>query len=333
MGHNGMTQEKVLGSSFEAGSIRKFTVDDAEVGDITKIQIKISGVNGYRCRNIKITKGTSTINFQCLKRLEPCTTVSNQFICQAELLPEGDTAYEITVKSNDEEDSGSSSPILMGVIGEKGISNIQMLSETGIEAGNQVTSIVKVNDVGTVTGYTLELAEPGKWKGSYMIIKTIKNGQINQFDLKEVALVNPGSSTIKYDSTPSGFFVNPTNLSNSSQVSQSSSSQYVSESSYYMVNSSGSIGTTTGGFNMGFNLAANGVYDGYTQDDDNDVIAYFTHYASEIENTGKVETDFIASSSATGDTNGINVNDPYGGLILPQERKSNFYFIIIIFFI
>lgn len=235
MGHSGMTQEKVLGNGLEAGSVRKFSMDDADVGDITKIQLKIQGTNGYRCRNIKITKGTSSINFQCLKRLEPCTNVSNQFICQAELLPEGDTAYEITVKSNDEEDSGTSSPILIGVVGSKGVSNFQMLSENGIEAGNQVTSVVKVNDVGPVTGYQIEVSEPGKWKGSYMIIKTIKNGEINQFDLKDVALVNPGSSSIKFDSSPSGFNVNPTNLSNSIGIAKTTSSQYVSETEYYQV--------------------------------------------------------------------------------------------------
>lgn len=231
-----MTQEKVLGSGLESGSVRKFTVDDADVGDITKIQIKISGTNGYRCRNIKITKGTSSLNFQCLKRLEPCTNVSNQFICQADLLPEGDTAYEITVKSNDEEDSGTTSPLLIGVIGSKGISNIQMLSESGIEAGNLVTSVIKVNDVGPVTGYQMELSEPGKWKGSYMIIKTIKNGQINQFDLKEVALVNPGTNSFRFDASPSGFNLNPSNLSNSSVIPKSSQKQYVSDMEYYQVN-------------------------------------------------------------------------------------------------
>lgn len=318
-----MTQEKVLGNGLEAGSNRKFTLDDADVGDISKIQIKIAGTNGYRCHNIKITKGTSSINFQCLKRLEPCTNVSNQFICQAELLPEGDTAYEITVKSNDEEDSGTTSPLLIGVIGAKGISNIQMLSETGIDAGSQVTAVVKVNDVGNVSGYQIELTEPGKWKGSYMIIKTIKNGQVNQFDLKDVSLVNPGASSFKFDSSPSGFFVNPTNLSNSSSQGKSSSSpQYVSESSYYRVNSSGTIGITTGGFNKGFELASNGVFDGNVEDDDNDVIAFFTQYNSDSDSAGIPETDFTASSSATGDANGINVNDPNGGLILPQERRS-----------
>lgn len=161
-----MTQEKVLGNNLEAGTLKKFMVDDADVGDITKIVLKISGNTPYRCRSVKISKGTSSLNFQCLKKLEPCTSISNQFLCQAELLPEGDTAYEITIKSNDEEDSGSNSPMLIGIIGEKGISNLQMLSESGIDAGSQLMQIVKVNDVGRVTGYQIELTEPGKWKGN-----------------------------------------------------------------------------------------------------------------------------------------------------------------------
>jgi len=322
-----MTQEKTLGNNIEAGSLKKFTIEDSDVGDISKIVLKISGQNGYRCKNIKITKGTSSLNFQCLKRLEPCTSVSNQFICQSELLPEGDTAYEITVKSNDEEDSGTNSPILIGVIGEKGISNIQMLSETGVDAGNQVTSVIKVNDVGNVTGYQIELAESGKFKGSYMIIKTIKNGQINQFDMKDVVLTNPGASTLKYDSSPSGFNVNPTNLSNSANSMNKSDfgQKYASDSEIFTVNSSGTIGTSTGGFNKGFELAANGVFDGYSEDDDSDVIAYFSQYNSDSSNIGNPETDFTASSSSTGDSNGINVNDPNGGLILPQEKRSKIF--------
>jgi len=322
LGSNGMTQEKPLGNNLEAGSVKKFTVEDTDVGDITKLILKISGRNGYRCRNVKITKGTSSLNFQCLKRIEACTSISNQFLCQLELLPEGDTAYEITIKSNDEADSGTTSTMLMGIIGDKGISNIQMFSETGIDSGNQVTSVIKVNDVGTVTGYQIELAESGKWKGAYMIIKTIKNGQINQFDMKDVLLTNPGASTLKYDSSPSGFNVNPTNLSNSNSLPKASGSQYVPDTDNFSVNSNGTIGKTTGGFNQVFELAANNVFDGNSQDDDNDLIAFFSQYNSDSPSSGNGETDFTASSSSSGDTSGINVNDPYGGLILPQEKKS-----------
>ena len=208
-----------------------------------------------------------------------------------------------------------------------------MLSESGIDAGNQVTSIIKVNDVGNVTGYQVELSESGKWKGSYMIVKTIKNGQINQFDMKDVTLTNPGASTLKYDSSPSGFNVNPTNLSNANAIPKGGNT--VSEVDSLQVNISGTIGTTFGGFNKGFELASNNVFDGYTEDTDNDVIAFFSQYNSESVNAGIAETDFTASSTTSGDSNGISVNNANGGLILPQEknskfnlyRKFNFYFI------
>lgn len=68
------------------------------------------------------------------------------------------------------------------------------------------------------------------------------------------------------------------------------------------------------------------MFDGHSDDDDNDVIAFFTQYNNDPDSAGRPETDFTANSSVSGDAHGIDVNDPYGGLIFPQERKSNFYF-------
>lgn len=94
------------------------------------------------------------------------------------------------------------SPILISLIGNKGISNFQMLSETGIQIGSQTSYVIKSKDIGKLTGYKLKITEKGKFKASFLIVKTIRTGLIDQFDIKDVNLENPGNDSIMYDSSP-----------------------------------------------------------------------------------------------------------------------------------
>lgn len=222
---------------------------------------------------------------------------SNQFICQEELLPEGDTAYEITLKTSDEEDAGTTSPMIIGLVGANGISPNQMLSESGAEAGSQITTVIKVNDLSEITGYYIELTEPGKWKGSYMIVKTIKNGIVNQFDMKEVALVNPGLSFKKFDSSPQP---------NEGDITGG-------EDNSLKVNEKGLIGKSKGGFNNLINIPE------AKPDDINDTIKKFTKY--EAGDDAKDIIDFNASASVSADANGLNINK-VGGVIEQTDLKG-----------
>jgi hypothetical protein len=289
-----------LGKKFETGSTKELSINDSDVGDVNKVVVKLYGRADYRCKDIKISKGPNNYVFQCLKRLRPCTLATNQFICQEELLPDGDTAYEITLKTSDEEGAGTSSPMVIGLVGEKGISPNEMLSETGAEAGSQTVKVIKVDDLGDITGYYLELTDPGKWKGSYMIVKTIKNGAINQFDLKDVALSNPVLPSKKFDSSPEP---------------ESGASAPADDS--LKVNEKGLIGKSKGGFNSLINIPEE------KDDDENDTIKEFAKYATGDDNAKDI-VDFNASATVSADAKGLNVNK-VGGIIDMSESKSKFY--------
>lgn len=298
----GLTQEKILGNKFETGSTKDQTIKDKDVGEINKLIVKIDGNSGYRCKDIRITKGSNVYVFQCLKRLEPCTISSNPFICQEELLPEGDTAYEITLKTSNEEGAGTTSPMLIGLIGTKGASPYHMLSESGAESGSEITTVVKVNDLGTITGYYLEVTEPGKWKGSFMIVKTIKNDKTAQFDLKDIQLSNPGLSFKKFDTAPKA---NP----NARE-----------EDNSLKVNDKGLIGKTTGGFADLIKIPEE------KADDPNDSISKFSKYETEANKPDIV--DYNSSVVTSEDSKGNNINK-VGGLIDQFEtkgKKNNIYF-------
>ena len=270
-------------------------MEDSDVGDINKLIVKLNGRNDYRCKDIKITKGENNYVFQCLKKLQPCTIKTNQFVCMEELLPEGDTAYEVTIKTSDEENSGTSSPILIGLVGEKGISPIQMFSESGLEEGSQEQNVVRVNDLGEITGYYLEMTDPGKWKGGFMIVKTIKTEEMKTFDLKDVSLVNPGLNSKKFDSSPSA----EKKAENGGNVNES-----------LKVNEKGLIGKSTGGFKNLIDLVQE------EKEDENDVIKSFTKYESGDDSKDIV--DYSATASVSGDSSGLDINK-VGGLIDPKE--------------
>lgn len=297
-----MSQEKELGSNIEAGSTKSFEIDDTDVGDINKLLIKVTGTKGYRCKEVRIKKkGDSNIVFQCLKTLKPCHPGGSQFFCQDELLPQGGSSYEITLKTSGEPESGTTSPILVGIIGEKGISNYQMLSETGASINSKITNVIKIKDVGKISGYQIKLAESGKWKGAHMIIKNIKTGQVSQFDLKDVIIENPGKDFYKYDSS-------------AGQISVDASLEIKTASQ-------GTMAFSAGGFAKVFSMATDIFGENESdkqQEEDDDGLTELIQEVSESVSFSSTE-----GSLDTGVSSGNNPNDPDGGLLDQSEKKSN----------
>lgn len=291
-----------MGKKFEKGATDELKITDSDVGDINKIILKLYGRNDYRCKEIKINKGPNNYTFPCLKKLTPCTISTNKFICQEEILPEGDTAYEITIKTSDEENSGTDSPFIIGLFGEKGISIRQMYSQNGLDTGSQNTSVIKVDDLGDISGYYLELAETGKWRGKHLIVKTIKNGNLKQFDLKDIVLKNPGNSFYKFDS-----------LEKDRKNSENDGDDGNNDNDL-KVNEKGLIGKSKGGLNNLLNLLKE------EKDDENDTIKNFAKYEGDDENPKDI-IDFNASVTASVDSKGLNMNK-VGGLINTLEEKG-----------
>lgn len=303
-GPRGMSQEKELGSNIEAGSKRSYEVDDSDIGDVNKIIVKVTGNQGYRCKEIRIKRGNENNKvFQCLKALKACSQGGSQFYCQDELLPQGDSSYEITLKTSGEPESNTTSPILVGIIGEKGISNYQMFSETGCELNSQMTNIIKVKDVGKITGYQVRLAEYGKWRGAHMIIKSIKTGTVTQFDLKDVAIENPGKDFYKFDTSSKFIFNQATNPQNKGD-------------------SSGTASFSSGGFSKIFESAADLFSDSSENEEEEEDDEGLTELSEESSLTNTIFGS-NAGSLDLGVSTGINPNDAYGGLLEQKEKKSN----------
>lgn len=299
-GTRGMSNEKSLTNQVEAGSIRTFHLEFDDIGEINKLILKIEGTQAYRCKEIKVTaKNGHPILFQSLKKLLPCNSNNSPFYCQEEILPQGQSSYEITLKTSGDPNSDTNSPILIGLIGEKGISNYQMFSETGAEINSQITNTIKINDVGKITGYQIKLAENGRWKGSFMIIKTIKTNVVKQFDLKDVVIENPGKDFYKYDiERKNRHIVQVNNNSNEN---------------------GGTHSFSTGGFNDLFE-AAEEMFDeskDHLSEDDDGLTDLVQDNQQEVpQNAG---TNGVLDTGISSD---LNSNDPDGGYIEKKEKKG-----------
>ena len=296
-GTRGMSQEKDLGNNIEAGGIRTFDIEFEEIGELNKIIIKIEGTQPYRCKEIKVTaKNGQPIIFQCLKKLLPCSLTNSPFYCQEELLPQGQSSYEITLKTSGEPQSDTNSPILIGLIGDKGVSNYQMFSETGSEINSQITNTIKINDIGKITGYQIKLAENGTWKGSFMLIKTIKTNKVKQFDLKDVTIENPGKDFYKYDVAKQSKFI-----------------PFTSDHE-----NGGTNAFSTGGFSDLFE-AASDMFDESKEDaeEDDGLSELVQDNQQEISSNGG--TDAVLDTGISSD---INSNDPDGGYFDKKEKKG-----------
>jgi hypothetical protein len=303
-GTRGMSNEKSLSNNFIAGSMRTFDLEFEDIGELNKLIIKIEGTQPYRCKEIKITaKNQSPIIFQCLKKLLPCTLNTSPFYCQEEILPQGNSSYEITLKTSGEPKSDTNSPILISLIGEKGVSNYQMFSEIGAETNSQISNTIKIIDVGNLTGYQIKLAENGRWKGSYMIIKTIKTNKINQFDLKDVMLENPGKDFYKFDIEKK---VKIPNIENNNNPSE------------------GTSNSSTGGFSEVFDNADD-IFDESNEDEEeNDGLTELNQdNQQDIPANGSIES--VLDSGISSD---LNSNDPDGGFFNQKEKKGKKFFYI-----
>jgi len=158
-GNKGQTEETVLTSDgFERGSERKITFEGDDIGNVEKIALRVSGATGYRCKNIVIQKGNKSTNFQCLKRIEPCKPGDDPKDCVLEMEADGETPYEVLIKTSEEADAGTNSPLFISLSGTKGESRKKILSELGFKKG---ASTLQMLEKLLVSNYTLVLMESG----------------------------------------------------------------------------------------------------------------------------------------------------------------------------
>src|SRR4051794_39841155 len=97
---------------FRTNSSVDLKFDAEPIGVIKKIKIFLEGPEPYRCRTIKITSPLGMFNFECTDTIKNCGIG-----CAQEIEADGGTPYEIAIKTADETGSGTSSIILLSLIG------------------------------------------------------------------------------------------------------------------------------------------------------------------------------------------------------------------------
>ncbi len=199
-GDKGKTKERILSSNgFERGAEKKIEFEALDVGKVSRINLKVQGNQGYRCKSIELRLGNLSNNFECLKRIEPCRPGGDPKECVLDIIADGENPYEISIKTSEDEDAGVSSPVFVQLKGSKSESGLKIINELGLAKGSSETVTINTRDVGDVTGFKLVLGGPGKWKPILVTVKNLVNGIIKNFELLNASLISPGSDSFSLD--------------------------------------------------------------------------------------------------------------------------------------
>lgn len=176
------------GNGFKSGSFERLKLFSEDVGNLQSIKISNKGNQQYRCNTIRIESEMNYWNFECDKPVK-CPR------CSLELSVVNLKTYEITVKTNSMEDSGTNTPIYIILIGTNGQTPKKLLADRGFPTGslNQVT--VDSVDVGNLYGIDLFINGYDNWRPEEIIVKKPdSSGEIQEKIFKNkmnVVLSNP----------------------------------------------------------------------------------------------------------------------------------------------
>ena len=290
-GTNGQTPfQEISNTPLESGSEYEYNFETKNIGTVKKAILKLDGQVGYRCKKITIKKDNYVVSFDCLKKLEPCDSTSS-FKCQMELLAEGAIPYEINLRTAEDKNAGIDVPILFGIIGSKGKSNMMLFSENGMKSGQSKTSVINYDDVEHISGYQIEIMEKGTFTFTFISIKNTITEEVKEFHVGDVTLSNPGKSNVIFD-----------------------------ENNKNGINGSSGGAGERGGLSMMFDIAEkmDALEEENDDEDDTDDISTSSDSISSTIDTPKNFGFFTTGESASP----FNLNDPDGGVISPNEKTT-----------
>ena len=290
-GTNGQTPfQEISNTPIEAGSEYEYNFETKNIGAVSKAILKLDGQVGYRCKKITIKKDNYVVSFDCLKKLEPCDSTSS-FKCQMELLAEGAIPYEISIRTAEDKNAGIDVPILFGIIGSKGKSNMMLFSENGMKSGQSKTSVINYDDVEHISGYQIEIMEKGTFTFTFISIKNTITEEVKEFHVGDVTISNPGKSSMIFD-----------------------------ENNKNGINSSS--GGERGGLSMMFDIAEKLdalEEENDDEDDTDDISTSSDSIGSPIDNNTPKNFGFFTTGESASP---FNLNDPDGGVISPNEKTT-----------
>ena len=121
--------------------------------------------------------------------------------CSVEIEADGPVPYDVTIKTCEEENSGTKAPILFNLLGLKGFSQKKLMTEQGYITGGSDTQSIYVNDVGDIQGFKLQLSDIGRWIPCLVIVRNIVTNISKTYSLNNVMLINPGNDIYILDSS------------------------------------------------------------------------------------------------------------------------------------
>ncbi len=130
------------------------------------------GRTPYLCSTIRIESEMNYWNFECDKVLKcPSKCVNEMNVVNL-------VTYDITIKTSQIENSGTSLPIYIVIWGSNGKSPKKLLADKGFKTGSLVQTTLATLDIGSPYGITLYLNGNDLWRPDEIIVKKLNsNGE------------------------------------------------------------------------------------------------------------------------------------------------------------
>ena len=180
-------------TGFDKQGIRQEIKDfeNIDIGDPLKLIVRINGSDPYQCSTIYIIKDGVESSFECLRKLYPCS--KDPTLCELETIADGNTNYNVSIKTGDEKSDGNLGPVHIILYGDKKISLEKIFSDEAQKYGNIVTSDIHTEDLGEIRGFKLILLGEGKWRPVSITIKN-EAGDEKNFEIENTVLRFPGNN-------------------------------------------------------------------------------------------------------------------------------------------
>lgn len=119
-----------------------------------------------------VLKGSRKFTFHCLRALSPCKATQPSK-CELMIDADGSHGYDITVDAGDQPGDGTSSPILITLIGEKKSGQKKIFVEKGIKPSSSHTFTYYTTEIGTLIGFEMALENNGDFSPKRVYIKDL----------------------------------------------------------------------------------------------------------------------------------------------------------------
>jgi hypothetical protein len=164
-GTDSSSKELVLSSNgFKQGAYDRIKIFSEDVGNLQSIKITNKGNQQYRCNTIRIESEMNYWNFECEKPVK-CPR------CSIELSVVNLIKYEITVKTNSMEDSGTNTPVYILLTGMNGSTPKKLLADKGFITGSLQQVSIETVDVGNLFGIDIYLNGYDNYRPEEIIVK------------------------------------------------------------------------------------------------------------------------------------------------------------------